>query len=262
MGQKRVFGGAGLAVIFLFTLLSSVLFAQTVQVLDLSPQKTRDRIYASGSITPQLPSSWGRIVGTKDQAENLTSGEVVFVKIDPGKSVKPGDRFNIGHVKASIAHPITKKWLGYLVVVPAEIVILETKTDIVTAKIDKSYQPAFLGDVILSPRPAPPATLPLRSLKNIEGTILLSLENSENITEKEIVFIDRGSRDGIIPGDLFSAYETGFFTKEILRSKERLPLFKVGELVVVSVQEETSTALVTRSSQAIQIGDRVVSGRE
>ncbi len=262
MGQKKVFFGVSLSVIFIFTILCSFLFAQSVQILDLSPEKTRDRVYASGSIMTQPPPSWGRIVGTKNEAENLTSGEVIFIKLDPGKNVKPGDRFDIGHMKASIAHPVTKKWMGYVVVVPAEIVILDTKTDLATAKIDKSYQPAFLGDVILSPRPAPPASMPLRSLKNIEGTILFSLENSENITEKEIVFIDRGRRDGIILGDLFSIYETGFFPKEILKTKEKLPMFKVGELVVVSVQEDTATALVTRSSQGIQIGDRVVSGRE
>ncbi len=262
MGQKKFFWGAGLSAIFLFTVLCSFVFAQTVQVLDLSPQKTRDRVYASGSITPQPPQSLGKIVGTKNQVENLTSGEVIFIQLDPGKMVRAGDRFDIGHVKASIAHPITKKWLGYLVIVPAEIVILEAKGDVVAARIDKSYQPAFLGDVILSPRLAPPATVTLRSMKNIEGTILISLEDSENITEKEIVFIDRGRRDGVIPGDLLSIYETGFFAKEILKGKEKLPQFKVGELVVVSVQDETSTALVTRSFQGIQIGDRVVSGRE
>ncbi len=262
MGQKKVFFGVSFSAIFISVILCSFLFAQSVQVLDLSPQKTRDRVYASGSIMPQPPPSWGKIVGTKNQAENLTSGEVVFIQLEPGKSVKPGDRFDIGHVKASIAHPVTKKWMGYVVVVPAEIIILDSKNDLATARIEKSYQPAFMGDVVLPPRPAPPANMTVRSLKNIEGTILFSLENSENITEKEIVFIDRGRRDGIILGDLFSIYETGFFTKEILKSKEKLPFFKVGELVVVSVQEETSTALVTRSSQGIQIGDRVVSGRE
>ena len=114
-------------------------------------------------------------------------------------------------------------------VVPGEIMIVSAKEDLVTAKIEKSYSIFFVGDVILSPLPAPPAAMPIRSLKNIEGSILLSAEDSSNITEKEIVFIDRGRKDSIIPGDLFSVYQTGFFSQETLKTKEKLPEFKVGE---------------------------------
>jgi hypothetical protein len=55
----------------------------------------------------------------------------------------------------------------------------------------------------------------------------------------------------------------GHYPEEILKdAKTRLPLNKVGEAVVVSAQEETSTALITFSSQAIHIGDQAVSGPE
>jgi hypothetical protein len=251
----------GLAVFFVVGILFSYSAAQNVQVLDLSSQALRDRIYASGFIASHPVSSWGRIVGTKNQAFNLSAGEIVFIEIDPGKTVKPGDRFAVGHVRKEVFHPGSKKKAGDLVVVPAQVQILSAKEDIVTAKIEKSHSILFVGDLILSPLPAPPAAMPIRSLKNIEGSILLSAEDSRDITEREVVFIDRGRKDGVIPGDFFSIYQTGFFSKETVKNRSRLPEFKVGELVVVSVEEETSTALVTQSSQEIHIGDKVASGR-
>ena len=252
----------GLAVLFVVGILFSYSAAQNVQVLDLSSQTLRDRIYASGFIASHPVASWGRIVGTKNQAFNLSAGEFIFIQIDPRKTVKPGDRFAVGHVVKEVFQPGGKKKAGDLVAVPAQVLIVSTKDDIATAKIEKSHSILFVGDMILSPLPPPPPAMPVRSLKNVEGSLILSAEDSRNITEKEVVFIDRGRKDGVIPGDLFSIYQTGFFSKETVKNRSRLPEFKVGELVVVSVEEETSTALVTQSSQEIHVGDKVASGRD
>jgi hypothetical protein len=119
--------------------------------------------------------------------------------------------------------------------------------------------------MIIPPQPAPPQIVPIRDQKKIKGIVLLSPEGAENITEKEVIFIDRGNRDGVIVGDLFSIYQEASasvyedFTKG---EKPKLPMIKVGKAVVVSVQDETSTALVTQSTQAIYVGDQAVSGKE
>jgi len=262
MGRQKLFWSVGLTVFFVAGILFSHSAAQNVQVLDLSSQKLRDRLYASGFITGQTIPSWGKIVGTKNQAFNLSAGEFIFIKPEPGKVLRVGNRFMIGHVGKEVFLPGEKKKIGDLVAVPGEIIIVSTKEDIVTAKIEKSHNIFYVGDLVLSPSPAPPAAIPIRSLKSIEGSILISFEDSKNITEREIVFIDRGRKDGLIPGDLFSIYQTGFFNDATIKAKEKLPKFKVGELVVVSVQEETSTALITQSSQEIHVGDRIASGRE
>jgi hypothetical protein len=81
--------------------------------------------------------------------------------------------------------------------------------------------------------------------------VISSQEGIENITSNEFVFIDRGSQDGVVVGAPFKIYQMGHYPEEILKdAKTRLPLNKVGEAVVVSAQEETSTALITFSSQA------------
>ena len=105
MGRQKFFWSVGLAVIFVAGILLSYSAAQNVQVLDLSSQNLRDRLYASGFITAQPVPSWGKIVGTKNQVFNLSAGEIVFIKIDPGKTVKPGDRFAIGHVAEGSIFP-------------------------------------------------------------------------------------------------------------------------------------------------------------
>jgi len=237
--------------------------AQPNEALDLGKPELRDSIQASGYITAKPIPSWGSIIGSKDAAVNLTEGEVVYLQLERGKEVKLGDRFCIVRQGEAVTHPVTKRKLGHLVLIPGELTILEGKDQVVTAKINKSFRPVFEGDMIIPLQPVLPQTVPIRTQKKNKGIVLMSAEGEENITEKGFIFIDRGNRHGVIVGDLFSIYQQGSYSTDIPRSeKPKLPLAKVGKAVVVSVQEETSTALVTHSSQAIYAGDKVVSGKE
>jgi hypothetical protein len=254
-------GTAILSVLFLGSLLSYS-FAQTNPALDLS-YTTRSYIQASGFVTSKPMPFWGTITGTKEIVLNLSQGEICFIQMLPGKEVKPGDRLVIGRLGDPVIHPLTKATLGRHVMFPGELLVLETKGPMVTAKIEKSFQSINVGDMVLPPQQTIPASLTIRSAKKIEGIVVLATEREINITSNEVIFIDRGSQDGVIAGDRFFIYRTGYFPKEILESqKENLPLFKVGEAVAITVQEEATTALVTHSSASINVGFKAISGGE
>jgi hypothetical protein len=156
---------------------------------------------------------------------------------------------------------MTKTNLGRHVMFPGELLVLETKGLMVTAKIEKSFRSIYVGDMVIPPQQAIPASLTLRSEKKIEGWVVLSAEREVNVTSNEIIFIDRGSQDGVIAGDRFSICRVGYFPKEVLeRQGQDLPLIKVGEAVAITVQEEVTTALVTHSSASINVGFKAISG--
>ena len=231
--------------------------------LALFGESPRSYAQSAGFITSKPISSWGTIVGTKDTVVNLSKGEVVYVQLQPGKAIKPGDRFTVLQLGQTIIHPVTKEEIGQLVTQPGELVILEGKDQIATAKIHESLKPILRGDHILTPAPIHAEAVPMRSLKKIEGRIIFSQEGIENISSNEFVFIDRGSQDGVILGALFKIYQmSNDFDESLKEDPSRLPLSKVGKAVVVSVQDKTSAALITLSSQAIRIGDQAISGPE
>jgi hypothetical protein len=194
---------------------------------------------------------------------NLSKGEVVHIQLQPGKEVKPGDRFTIMQPGQTVTHPITKEEIGLLVTIPGELTILEGKDQIVTAKIHESVQPILRGDYIVAPAPGPGEAGPVSSSKKIEGRIILSQGGVVNISSNEFVFIDRGSQDGVAAGALFRIYQlSDDFEKSLKDDPSRLPRNKVGKAIVVSVQEKTSTALITSSSRGIHVGDQAISGPE
>lgn len=268
MQWKKITLSAGLAI--LSTLLVIGGFpesnAQSNQVLDLSKPRLRDRIQASGYLTSKPIPSWGAIIASKDAGVSLTEGEVVFIQLEPGKEVQVGDRFAIVRLGRQVKHPVTKHKIGNLVLIPGELTILERKNDVAMAKINKSFSPIYREDLIIPLQPVFPKAVPIRTQKKIKGYVAFSPEDTVSISEKEFVFIDRGSQDGVMVGDLFSIYQhpdrlRGLYGGSREKVRE-IPMVKVGKAVVVSVQEETSTALVTHSFQSIYIGDKAVSGNE
>ena len=231
--------------------------------LALFGESTRGYAQSASFITSKPIPSWGTIVGTQDKVVNLSKGEVVYVQLEPGKTVKPGDRFTLLQVGQTMNHPLTGEEMGRLVTNPGELVIVEGKDRIVTAKVRQSFKPILRGDYILTPAPVRAEAGPTRSLKKIEGRIIFTLEGIENISSNELVFIDRGSQDGVIVGTPFRIYQlSDDFDENLKDDPSLLPLNRVGRAVVVAVQEKTSTALITRSSQGIHIGDQAISGQE
>jgi hypothetical protein len=95
----------------------------------------------------------------------------------------------------------------------------------------------------------------------VKGTVVAAAQEEETISEREVVFIDRGSQDGVIMGDLFTIYQLPYYTDEALEKESMLPLMRVGEGVVIYLERETSTLLVTHSSLPVYVGDTVVLGK-
>jgi chemotaxis protein MotB len=66
------------------------------------------------------------------------------------------------------------------------------------------------------------------------------------VAQRNIVYLDRGREDGIRPGDRM----------DVVRSGGSLPQRVVGELKILSMEDRTATALITKSISRILKGDR------
>ena len=234
--------------------------AQSPPFLDLTDAKLREGIQYLGFITSKPIVAWGTIVGTKDAAVNLSEGEIVYLQVEPTRAVKAGDRFAILQQAQEVIHPESRKKMGHLIVIAGEVIILGTQEGMATGRINKSFRSILVEDRI-APVPQPPADrISIRPMKKLHGRVLLALEGTENITQKEIIFIDRGAYHGVIVGDRFSICRPSNVSAEVSGTpRGPLPMITVGEGVVISVEEESATALVVKSFQAIYVGDQIVS---
>ena len=200
-------------------------------------------IDASGYIIDNIESS-GVITGSPEEKVLFADGDNVTLLLKDNASV--GDRFTIFKSPAPVSHPKTGKRVGVLFVPLGEIEITGIQGRDAAGRIIKSYTYSSQGDQIQPGRSsAPPAEVAKAVAPDLSGYIIESHEGRMLNAEYNIVYLDKGAEDGVIPGTTF--YVIG---------EERHDI--VGEVRVISVQAATSTALVIKSVEPFETGSKIV----
>ena len=202
-------------------------------------------IEAGGYITDNIVSS-GVIIGSPEEKNIFASGDDVNILLQiKGDKASPGDKFTIFSTPAYVSHPKTGKRVGMLFVPIGVLEITRVQGKDAAGKIIKSYSYSSTGDQIQPYKPASPVTEIIHPVPEVSGYIIGSYEGKVLNAEHGIVYLDKGASDGIISGTIF--YVIGEEHGDI-----------TGELKIISVQTNTSTALVTHSREPFGVGSRVV----
>jgi LysM repeat protein len=224
------------------------------------PSNNRDLVFSSGYIIRE-PEPSGRVIASTEEKVMYSRYDTVYLL--PSARPKVGDRLTAYRVVRKVYHPKTDEYLGNLIRIlgTMEVTAVEDKT--ATAVVSRSYDVIMQGDPYL----------PYKSLEQtdvdrdengaasrLDGYIVDVKEEKLSNAQFDVVFIDKGHRDGLLVGRSFLIFREGSKTPVTAPvSGIQLPRRKVGELQVISVQDETSIAKVVRSTEPIIRGDVVES---
>src|SRR4029079_17724761 len=212
--------------------------------------------YASGSIQRSTPQDGfvNEITGDNQTTghHNIMGGrDVLYLRLKNPGDVAPGDLFPIYTRPRKVFHPITGQYLGYLVNRLAVVEVNQVDKDLTTVQIVRAYATVSPGDPVMKfVLPADEGVaVDQPSSVNVEGRVVdfqsdMGIMNF--VAQRNIVYLDRGREDGIRPGNRM----------EMIRSGGNLPQRLVGELKILSIEDRTATALITKSTSRILKGDR------
>ena len=128
----------------------------------------------------------------------------------------------------------------------------------IVADIRTSYSEVVRGDFV---GPLNPAIVQLDvNIPNgtLQGVIIDRLAQGHAMTtERDTVFLDRGSEDGVLIGDTFYVIQQKDEYQDNQDEDHSLPPSVIGRLVVVQVDEESSMAVVTDVSKDLKIGSTI-----
>jgi hypothetical protein len=206
------------------------------------PLVSRDRLMASGYIADAIPAGVGR-VGDSPSGRTLFGDEdSVYVTVD--HPVQVGDRFYVMEVSAPVEHPVTGKKVGYVVMIRGIAEITKIYRGETLAKITKSFGQINTGDR-LEPyyEIEPPMTDGHFRTPDINGMVLAA--NREGIFQSklDVIYVDRGCKDGIEVGDMFMTLDVG---------THAVPN---GVIQVISCKDHTATAVIKDNSAPIIPGN-------
>ncbi|MGC2424277.1 MAG: LysM peptidoglycan-binding domain-containing protein [Nitrospirota bacterium] len=185
----------------------------------------------------------------------------VYVKAD---GVQPGDRFIIGRYAGEIKNPETEQLLGTLVTVTGILDIEGPRDGFMVGSISKAFEDVKSTDLLFPYQdplvvyePVPPNP----KAEGLSGYVAAVKGDRKDSGETDILYIDKGALDGVLPGDSFVVTRSGGVVEKgdgLLKKKETvLPEVEVGRIQVISVRGNTSAAKIVRSDEPLQVGFRV-----
>jgi len=212
--------------------------------------------FSAGSIQRSTPQDGFVNVITGDNQTTgdhmiLGSRDVLYLRLKNSDDVTPGDLFTIYKRAYKVFHPTTGQYMGYLVNRLAVVQVSQVDRDLTTVQIVRAYSAVSPGDPVMKfvlPTDEG-AAVDQRSADDVDGRIVEFQSNMgvmNLVAQRNLVYLDRGREDGIRTGDRM----------DVVRSGGNLPQRVVGELKILSVEDQTATALVTKSISRILKGDR------
>lgn len=134
---------------------------------------------------------------------------------------------------------------------PATLALTKTEREVRTGD---RIMATVEEDIALNYFPRPPE-------ESIKGSIISVLGGVSQIGRYNVVVIDKGTADGLLPGHELNIYKTGKIVRDQYSSVKndavRLPDEVAGTLMVFRPFERVSYALVMNASQALHVLDKV-----
>lgn len=194
----------------------------------------------------------GAIVGAAETGKTTYGyDDIVYVKVNNQENVKIGDKYLIYAPLQKVRHPKTGKKYGQLIRGMGILQITaKDSSDVLTARITLSFDAIDKND-LLTPYQEPalvyqPAG---KRAKDISGYIIEVADHHSINGQSDIVYLDKGSVDGVEPGDRFLVYARP--------EKKGFPRKKIGEVQVFLVKELTATAFVSKSREEMERGNQI-----
>ena len=207
------------------------------------------------------------ILATRGQHLIAAAGNDVYVRgNDP---VPNGTRFSVVHVGDELVDPDDGRTVGYSGQFIAEGVMARGG-DPATVSLTDSNREALKGDRLVPETVDIPLNFfPKAPDYEIDGSIISVVDGVSLIGQYQVVVINRGSRDGLGPGDVLSVFQTGDVVRDRFSGgflantrvsggeKVKLPDEEAGTVMVFKVYDRIGYGLVMEATSDIHVLDGV-----
>ena len=239
-----------------------------------------------GVLGNRAPRSRGGLI-TRDA---MTVMDVLYIDIGQEDDVEVGDRFIVYSQYFDVRHPlqtfsitfereidllddeykgvfyhdtfgIRHDIVGNQILVKGVVRVIQTASVTSRAVVEQAFNPIKVDDLIVPfPKRRPPmiASNYVAPKKDLQGYIISSRDNTLMFTMNDVVFLDQGEEDGVDLGDRFEIYA---YSLTIDEDEDDINPEIIGEITVISIQEDTSTGVILNAIEPIFPGHKIRSKR-
>jgi hypothetical protein len=226
-------------------------------------------LYCSGYIVTGHPPAKIWVVGRELEREFLGQGDIVYISQGRNQGVEAGSEWAIIRKTREVSHPETGADLGSFVRRMGKIRVLAAQEITATAVIVDACEDIHMSDEIVPWQEIPiPLMASMPEFDRYDVTpsgghqgYVVALRDDIHANSPEVagdmgvhavgtghvIYTDLGDGLGIEPGNVLTLF----------RENGELPRLMLGQGVVLTVEEGTSTVKITNSVREVYTGDRV-----
>jgi len=223
----------------------------------------------SGYISTDHQYSELWVAGRDTEREHVAQGNVIYLSKGRNQGIAPGSEWRVIRKARDVHHPVTGDTLGAFIVRLGKVRVLAVQDNTSTALITDSCSDVHMSDELVTwveiPIPARSYMPPFDRYDvtpsgGPEGYVVAFKDDDNSlgwdrrgdmgvnvVGTGHVIYVDLGDEAGIEPGDVMT----------IFRPQGDLPRMNLGQTVVLTVEDGTSTTKVSYSVQEIHPGDRV-----
>ena len=231
---------------------------------------------------------WGEVVGAHEDMMLLAEGATVYLLMREGVEPRLGQRLTVFHEVADPPRvPEARDVPGQIVKIYGTVRVdgYDPDTRVVKAVVIESIDAIERGFSVGPVGRRFEAVAPKPATQDVEARVLSGLQSTLLQSEEQLVFLDRGREDGLIPGNRLRVIRRGDTWRQNLSTanlharvrvemgspdlpesettplhgdQDKFPDEVVGEILVVRAEDYSSIGVVTDSRMAIEPGDRAV----
>ncbi len=214
-------------------------------------EKFREEKFLNTFITTNLVQDLGFIDSFRNENVHAFDNQYVYIKFDNDAHVAKGFPFSIYEAHGSVKPHFSDRE-GFRYSIKAHLKANRKVQDLWECQILEITGLVERKDRVTIYVPRISKVANFYSRRSIEAAVIASYKGSYSISLGDIVYLDRGRKDGVEVGTIFSIYD--FFDRGTKKKISSDPTYSIGTLQVLSVTENFSTAYVLTSSDHIKLG--------
>lgn len=173
---------------------------------------------------------------------------------------KPADKVGVFRRSKSFMDPDTGEFLGLEARSIARGEIRAEDGEVLTVGLTRSSEEVRIGDRLLvsEDQPINASFTPSSPASEISGTMISVEDGVSQIGQYDVVAINRGEREGLVPGNVLAVYRSGNVARDPVTNEAiQLPSERAGLLMVFKTYEKMSYGLILSATRPLSLGDTV-----
>jgi hypothetical protein len=205
-------------------------------------------------VTPKELAEAGTLTNAAEDKILFSQRDLVYVTFPKDRArPKAGERYMVYRTLGKVVHPVSSDTVGYMTQVTALASVENVEDAVTRVRLDQTvvevergqYLAPLVADIMGEVTP--------KSTKAKIGGVVLAVQFDGGVVagEQQVIFVDKGTRDGLGRGDQLVLVTQG----DPLTGRSRdMPFTEVARAMVVQVNDTASTCVVTDSRREIEPG--------